>query len=40
MKQNSDILWYPIKNADTQFTKKSAYLPNDGKFLSGAMWKC
>ena len=22
MKQNSDILWYPIKNVDTQFTKK------------------
>ena len=38
MKQNSDILWYPIKNVDTQFTKKNgAYLPNDLKFLSGAM---
>ena len=23
MKQNSDILWYPIKNVDTQFTKKT-----------------
>ena len=22
MKQNSDILWYPIKNVDTQITKK------------------
>ena len=22
MKQNSDILWYPIKNVDTQFIKK------------------
>ena len=21
MKQNSDILWYPIKSVDTQFTK-------------------
>ena len=43
MKQNSDIhvLWYPIKNVDTQFTKKKkngAYLPNDLKFLSGAMY--
>ena len=28
VKQNSDILWYPIKNVDTQFTKKKngAYL--------------
>ena len=24
MKQNSDILWYPIKNVDTQFTKKTS----------------
>ena len=23
MKQNSDILWYPIKNVDTQFTQKT-----------------
>ena len=40
MKQNSDILWYPIKNVDTQFTQKKkndAYLPSDLKFLSGAM---
>ena len=37
MKQNSDILWYPIKNFDTQFTKNGAYLPNDLKFLSWAM---
>ena len=36
--KHSDILWYPIKNVDTQFTKKNgAYLPNDLKFLSGAM---
>ena len=38
MKQNSDILWYPIKNVDSQFTKKNGvYLPNDLKFLSGTM---
>ena len=26
MKQNSDILWYPIKNVDTQFTKKPVHI--------------
>ena len=26
MKQKSDKLWYPIKNVDTQFTKKAVHI--------------
>ena len=37
MKQNSDILWYPIKNVDIQFTKTTGAYLNDLKFSSGAM---